>query len=154
MNTNSCAPTPPSPRTSAWSSSRSVNVHSGKEVAEGVTLMGATPNIGIILDFEPVEGRFLTEIEDSRRMNVAFIGNDIKTKFFPGGNPIGQTLSLEGLPFEVVGVAKAKGSVFGNSQDNFIIVPVNTLGQDLGNAQWNGLLRHSDRSRSPGAGPG
>ena len=65
-------------------SSRSVNVHSGKEVAEGVTLMGATPNIGIILDFEPVEGRFLTEIEDSRRMNVAFIGNDIKTKFFPG----------------------------------------------------------------------
>src|SRR5271166_2103165 len=45
-------------------SNRSVNVHSGKEVAEGVTLMGATPNIGVILDFEPVEGRFITEIED------------------------------------------------------------------------------------------
>jgi putative ABC transport system permease protein len=113
-------------------SNRSVNVHSGKEVAEGVTLMGATPNIGIILDFEPVEGRFISEIEDTRRMNVAFIGNDIKTKFFPGGNPIGQTLSLEGLPFEVVGVAKAKGSVFGNSQDNFIIVPVNTLAKVWG----------------------
>jgi putative ABC transport system permease protein len=108
-------------------SNRSVNVHSGKEVAEGVTLMGATPNVGIILDFEPVEGRFITEIEDSRHMNVAFIGNDVKTKFFAGGNPIGQTLSLEGLPFEVVGVAKAKGSVFGNSQDNFIIIPVETL---------------------------
>lgn len=113
-------------------SSRSVNVHSGKEVAEGVTLMGVTPNVGIILDFEPVEGRFLNEIEGSRRMNVAFIGNDIKTKFFPAGNPIGQTLSLEGLPFEVVGVAKAKGSVFGNSQDNFVIVPVETLAKIWG----------------------
>jgi putative ABC transport system permease protein len=113
-------------------SSRSVNVHSGKEVAEGVELMGATPNVGVILDFEPVEGRFLNEIEDRRRMNVAFIGNDIKTKFFPGGNPIGQTLSLEGLPFQVIGVAKAKGSVFGNSQDNFIIVPVQTLAKIWG----------------------
>src|ERR1700739_96946 len=40
-------------------SSRSVNVHQGKEVAEGVELMGATTNIGVILDFEPAEGRFL-----------------------------------------------------------------------------------------------
>jgi putative ABC transport system permease protein len=113
-------------------SSRSVNVHSGKEVAEGVELMGATPNIGIILNFEPVEGRFITETEDSRAMNAAFIGNDIKTKFFPGGDPIGQTLSLEGLPFQVVGVAKAKGSVFGNSQDNFIIIPDRTLAKIWG----------------------
>ena len=36
-------------------------------------------------------------------------------------------MSLEGLPFEVVGVAKAKGSVFGQSQDNFIIIPVDTF---------------------------
>ena len=113
-------------------SNRSVNVHSGKEVAEGVTLMGVSPNIGIILDFDPVEGRFLTDIENQRRMNAAFIGNDIKTKFFPTGNPIGRTLSLEGLPFQVVGVAKAKGSVFGNSQDNFIIIPVETLAKIWG----------------------
>ena len=113
-------------------SSRTVNVHSGKEVAEGITLMGASPNIGIILDFDAVEGRFLTDIENQRRMNAAFIGNDIKTKFFPGSNPIGQTLSLEGLPFQVVGVAKAKGSVFGNSQDNFIIIPVETLSKIWG----------------------
>ncbi len=113
-------------------SSRSVNVHSGKETAEAVTLMGVSPNVGIILDFEPVEGRFLTDIENQRHMNAAFIGNDIKTKFFAGGNPIGQTLSLEGLPFQVVGVAKAKGSVFGNSQDNFIIIPVQTFAKIWG----------------------
>ena len=113
-------------------SSRSITVHSGKEVAENVELMGATPNLGIILNFDAVEGSFLTETEDTRRMNVAFIGNDIKTKFFPDGNAVGQTLSLEGLPFQVVGVAKAKGSVFGQSQDNFIIIPDQTLAKIWG----------------------
>jgi putative ABC transport system permease protein len=108
-------------------SNRSVSIHLGKETSEGVTLMGVTTNIGVILDFEPVEGRFIGETEDRRGMNVAFIGNDIKTKFFPGSDPVGQSISLEGLPFQIVGVAKAKGSVFGNSQDNFVIIPINTL---------------------------
>jgi putative ABC transport system permease protein len=107
--------------------SRSVNIHSGKEVSEGVTMMGVTPNIGIILDFDAVEGHFLSEVENNRHMNVVFIGNDLRTKFFPSGNPIGQSLSIEGIPFEVVGVAKAKGSVFGNSQDNFAIIPAETF---------------------------
>ena len=118
-------------------SNRSVNVHGGKEVAEGVELMGATPNIGVILNFDPVEGRFVTEVEDTRRLNVAFIGNDIKTKFFAGVDPIGQTLSLEGLPFQVVGVAKPKGSVFGQSQDNFIIIPDRTMAKIWG--EHNGI---------------
>ena len=113
-------------------SSRSITVHSGKEVAENVELMGATPNIGVILNFDSAEGAFPGETEDGRRMNVAFIGNDIKTKFFPEGRAVGQTLSLEGLPFQVIGVAKAKGSVFGQSQDNFIIIPDETLAKIWG----------------------
>jgi putative ABC transport system permease protein len=106
--------------------SRQVSVHSGKETADGVTLMGASPNVGVILNFDAADGRFLSETENTRGMNVVFIGNDVKTKFFPTGNPIGQTLSIDGLPFQVVGIAKAKGSVFGNSQDNFLIVPAET----------------------------
>jgi putative ABC transport system permease protein len=66
-------------------------------------------------------------VEDRRRLNVVFIGNDIKTRFFPSQDPVGHTLSIEGLPFEVVGVAAAKGSVFGNSQDNFVMTPIGTF---------------------------
>ncbi|HWC99925.1 MAG TPA: ABC transporter permease [Candidatus Sulfopaludibacter sp.] len=108
------------------STNRSVNVHFGKETAEAVTLMGVTPNIAVILNFNAAEGRFLSDTENDRHLNAVFIGNDIKQKFFPAGNPIGQSISLEGLPFEVVGVAEAKGSVFGQSQDNFVIVPAET----------------------------
>src|SRR5665811_2639452 len=43
-----------------------------------------------------------------------------------GASPIGQTITAEGVVFEIVGVAKAKGSIFGQSQDNFLIIPINT----------------------------
>jgi putative ABC transport system permease protein len=105
---------------------RSVTIHAGKETSEGVGLTGASPNIAVIANYEAVEGRFPSEIENQRHANVAFIGNDIKTKFFPNEVPIGQTITADGIPFQVIGVAKAKGSVFGQSQDNYIVIPVDT----------------------------
>ena len=108
------------------SAGRGVTVHRGTEVSEGVGLQGASPNIGVITNMEAEDGRFLSEIENDRHMNVAFIGHDLKDKFFVGASPIGQTITAEGVVFEIVGVAKAKGSIFGQSQDNFLIIPVNT----------------------------
>jgi putative ABC transport system permease protein len=108
------------------SAGRSVTVHRGTETSEGVGLQGASPNIGVITNMEAEEGRFLSEIENDRHMNVAFIGHDLKDKFFAGASPIGQNITAEGVQFEVVGVAKAKGSIFGQSQDNFLIIPINT----------------------------
>jgi putative ABC transport system permease protein len=105
---------------------RSVTVHRGAEVSEGVGLQGASPNIGVITNLEAVEGRFISEIENDRHMNVAFIGNDLKEKFFGGASPVGQTLTVEGAQFEVVGVSKTKGSIFGQSQDNFLVIPIDT----------------------------
>ena len=105
---------------------RGVTVHRGTEISEGVGLQGTSPNIGVITNLEAEEGRFLSEIENDRHMNVAFIGHDLKTKFFPGVSPIGQTITAEGVVFEIVGVSKAKGSIFGQSQDNFLTIPINT----------------------------
>src|SRR5215471_17350289 len=106
--------------------SRGVNVHQGKEVAEGIGLQGASPNVAVITNFEAEDGRFVSDVENRRRMNVAYIGHDLKEKFFPNARAIGQQITIEGIPFEVVGVSKAKGSVFGQSQDNFVVVPVET----------------------------
>ena len=105
---------------------RSTTVHVGKETMEGVQLMGASPNMGVVLDLDPESGRFFTDLENERRRSVAFIGKDLMNKFFPGGFSAGQTVVVEGVPLEVVGVAKAKGSVFGQSQDTFVVIPVET----------------------------
>jgi putative ABC transport system permease protein len=106
---------------------RGVTVNSGKQSAEGVQLMGVSPNMGLILNFDADEGRFLTDIENDRHMPVAFIGKDLRDKFFGGAPAVGRTVTVTGLPYQVVGVAKAKGSVFGQSQDNFVVIPAETF---------------------------
>jgi putative ABC transport system permease protein len=108
------------------SANRGVTVHRGRESVENVNLLGASPNMAVIASYDTEEGRFLSDTENDRRMNVAFIGKDVRDQLLPGGDPIGQSISVEGLPFEVVGVAKAKGSVFGQSQDNFVVIPAQT----------------------------
>src|SRR5262252_5761707 len=57
---------------------RSSTVTRGKEHMEGIAVIGATPNIAAIGNFQDEEGRFLNEIENRRRIPVAFIGKDIK----------------------------------------------------------------------------
>jgi putative ABC transport system permease protein len=106
---------------------RMVTANSGKQTSDSVQLMGVSPNMGVILNLEADEGRFLSEIENDRHMPVAFVGKDIKDKLFGGAPAVGRTVIVTGLPYQVVGVAKAKGSVFGQSQDNFVVIPAETF---------------------------
>ena len=50
-------------------------------------LDGASPNMAVIGNYEADEGRFFSETENTRHMNVAFVGHDIKAKFFGQGDP-------------------------------------------------------------------
>jgi putative ABC transport system permease protein len=54
------------------------------------------------------------------------IGNDLATKLFPNVDPIGKTIRAETHSYQVIGVAQPFGSAFGQSQDNYMIIPLNT----------------------------
>ena len=107
-------------------SDRQTKVHYGNQQVDGVDIIGVTSNMATLADVQITLGRFLSESENQRRQQVAFIGADIQTRFFPSGNPLGKALLIEGRPFDIIGVAKAKGSVFGESQDNFVMIPIET----------------------------
>ncbi|HOL70182.1 MAG TPA: ABC transporter permease [Bryobacteraceae bacterium] len=107
--------------------SRSVTVRYGNEAVDWVSLSGVTPNTAVIKNVQAASGRFFTDSENRRRMYVAYIGNDFKEKFFPEVDPVGKTLQIDGLPFTIVGVAKAQGTLFGQSRDNFIMIPIETF---------------------------
>jgi len=108
------------------SADRTATVHKGKDRSDNVEVDGSSPNMAVIVNYEAAEGRFFSDTENTRHRNVAFVGHDIKDKFFGSGVALGQSIDLDGIPFEIVGVAKAKGSVLGQSQDNFVVVPVET----------------------------
>jgi putative ABC transport system permease protein len=57
---------------------------------------------------------------------VCFIGHDLVNEFFSNVDPLGKEIMVNDLPFQVVGVAEKIGSTFGQSQDNFVTIPLTT----------------------------
>jgi len=111
---------------------RGVSVSSGSQSLTNIGLTGATPNWAVLGNTQIATGRYFTEIENAHHAAVALIGNDVKNDLFGESDPIGKTLKIEGRPFTVIGVAVPKGSVFGQSQDGFIDIPVETYFQIYG----------------------
>lgn len=103
---------------------RSVPVSYNGENMTGVDMSGVTENIPALQNIQVGQGRAISEQEEQRRVPVAFIGHDLADKFFPDVDPVGKTIKVDGVPYEVVGVSKAQGSVFGQSQDKFVFVPL------------------------------
>ena len=102
------------------------------QVLQDIFVSGATSNTADIDNRNIADGRFFTDIEADGAARVAYIGADIATKLFPGGNPIGGEISIRGLPYRVIGVETVKGTVFGIPQDNFIVIPLKTYSLDFG----------------------
>ena len=110
-------------------------VKRGDNVLEDVFVSGATANCVDIENRDVAEGRFIAEPENDNGSRVAYLGADIASKLF-SGSPIGQEITIRGLPYRVIGVEVAKGTVFGMPQDNFIIIPLKTYSINYG-----GLIR-------------
>ncbi len=104
--------------------SRNVTLSFKGQTMQQVELDGITADIPAISNTEVATGRLPTDTEIRRHSPVALIGQDVNAKFFEGVDPIGKNFSVDGVQYSVIGVAKAKGSVFGQSQDKFVQIPI------------------------------
>lgn len=111
-------------------------VKRGSQMLEDVIVIGATANIADIENRDVADGRFFSDTENDAATRVAYIGADIANKLFPYGSPLNQEITISGLPYKVIGVETAKGTVFGVPQDSFIILPLKTYANNFG-----GLIR-------------
>jgi len=109
-----------------------VQVKRGSEMLEDVQVDGAMAIVGEIQKVDVADGRYFSEAEDENASRVVYIGADVANKLFPSGSPIGQEITVRGLSYRVVGVAVAKGTVFGIPQDTFITMPLKTYRRDFG----------------------
>jgi putative ABC transport system permease protein len=100
----------------------------GRTVQESVDIQGLTENanrIGEVRDV--IEGRPLIQDDIDHSRAVGVIGWDLVEAFFGQIDPIGKPISLGDHIVTVVGVGEKKGSVFGQSQDNFVWIPFTTF---------------------------
>ena len=103
-----------------------VQVRSGNLTMENTRMMGSTANFGQVRNLAVAQGRFITQSDEEHRSEVIFIGPDLVQKFFPNVDPIGKPIRVQTHTYEVVGVAEPLGSAFGESQDNYMIMPIST----------------------------
>jgi putative ABC transport system permease protein len=101
-------------------------VRAGSQSLEDCSIRGVTANMGDIDVVTPSIGRYISNGDDQSRALVTMIGSDLAAKLFPNVDPMGHEVTIDGRPFEVVGVARAIGSVLGQSQDNFAYIPIQT----------------------------
>lgn len=96
------------------------------ETIEDIDVRGVTANM-VDIDTEEVEfGRYLSDADNQHRANIVLLGADIVKRFFSGVDPLGKTIYVDGEAYEVAGTIKEMGSAFGQSQDAFVYIPIQT----------------------------
>ncbi|HKP11439.1 MAG TPA: ABC transporter permease, partial [Blastocatellia bacterium] len=113
------------------------SVKYGNVALESVGINGVTSNMILLTSVEVAEGRYLSDYDDENHRNVAFVGAEVAEGLFPNADPLGKEIKIGKETFEVIGVAKKLGSVLGQSQDNFIQVPLNTFIKTFGKRSSN-----------------
>ena len=104
-----------------------------------VPVVGINQDIFIARDFKTGEGRNLSMSDYEYARPMAVIGTDI-VKLFKSVPPIGQQIKVDNFNFEVVGVFEKRGSIFGQSQDNFVVIPLKTFEKCFGSERSTSFI--------------
>ena len=91
---------------------------------EGTRVRGVSEEYEEFSGYAAARGRLPSRMEVQRGRPVALLGWDTADKLFKTRNPIDATIQINGTHFRVVGVSERKGSVFGNPQDEFVLIPL------------------------------
>lgn len=94
------------------------------EQLDSVQIQGVTREYATLPTTNVEFGRVITPSEFDAGRLVAILGWDAADRLFGARDPIDKKVSIQGVPFTVVGVAEKKGSIFGQSQDEYAIIPL------------------------------
>jgi putative ABC transport system permease protein len=108
------------------SASGTLSVQYQNKQADDTAIIGYTPDM-VDIDTRTLDlGRYFTPSEDRHAAYVCIIGASLVDQFFPDVNPIGRNIRTGSLEFTVIGTFQKLGSVLGQDQDNFVIIPLAT----------------------------
>jgi len=94
------------------------------QVIENVQIQGVTSEYVNFATFDAERGRLMSPSEVERNQPLVIVGYDVASQLFGDLNPIDRIIKIEGVHFRVVGVSEKKGSIFGNSMDQFAVIPI------------------------------
>jgi putative ABC transport system permease protein len=104
----------------------------GTQSITDCTIRGYTWQMPSLQNLDIAYGRDFTSQDEEHASHVAIIGTDVRDNLFPGIDPLGQELRVDGQPYTVIGVAEKQGSTFGASQDNWVGIPLSAYQKTYG----------------------
>jgi len=111
-------------RVAMTSAGSSAELRYKDRVIEFVSISGVSRDYAEFGGYEVQKGRLVTPMEIDRKRPVTLIGWDVADKLFLDEDPIDKVISVAGSHMRVVGVNEKKGSMFGESQDQFAVIPL------------------------------
>ena len=110
------------------------------EELQSIQVQGVSEDYIEFSTFDAERGRMISPIEIERNRPVAIIGWQVADRLFGSADPLGKIIKIAGLPFTVVGVSAKKGAVFGNSLDEFVVIPLGQYQKLFGSRQSLALM--------------
>ncbi|MDR1136898.1 MAG: ABC transporter permease [Synergistaceae bacterium] len=96
------------------------------------SVTGTTAGFFSVREYHAEKGRLLDDEDERAASKVAVLGSTLARELFDGDDPIGQSIRIRNIPFEVVGILASKGqSAMGSDQDDIVVVPITTAQRRL-----------------------
>jgi putative ABC transport system permease protein len=112
----------------------------GEQSLDRVGIQGVSRDYLYFSTFDAERGRLISQTEIDRNRPVTVLGWEVADKLFGGRDPLDRIIMIQGVHFRVVGVSEKKGSIFGQSQDEFAIIPLGTFYKLFGSRPGMQLL--------------
>ena len=104
----------------------------GRTKLQGRTIVGTNEHFLTANSYTLGYGRNLSQEDVDLGRNVTVVGASIESKLFENESPIGKTIKVNEKPYRIVGVLASKGSSFGQSEDDLVLVPITKFFADFG----------------------
>ena len=111
---------------------RSTNVVANGHSSNNTEIRGYTWTMLSLNNIDIALGRGFTPTDEDKGTHDAIVGYDIVDNLLGDGDPIGKEIRVDGIPYTVVGVGDRQGKTLGQSQDNWVAVPITTYQQTYG----------------------
>lgn len=115
--------------------SSSYTIKNGNTNMEDIRVDGVTTDYQYIRDYKLTTGRFISDTDNANRLKVAVIGQDIAVELYNSLDVIGQQMSIEGIPYEIIGVLESQGDDEDVSGDEVIMIPFITAQRQIKNTK-------------------
>ena len=107
----------------------------GTQSSKDSTIRGYTWSMPDMQNLNIVQGRGFNPTDDEHASRVAIIGSDVQENLMKGADPIGHEIRVDGVVYTVIGLAEKQGKTLGQSQDDWVAVPIGAYQKTYGTAK-------------------